>query len=84
MWRQTYSPIADHLGLSALAAALPLFVLLYLLGVKRTASWVAGVSGLGAAVAVALVLYKMPVAMVASASALGAAFGLLPITWIVF
>ena len=84
MWRQTYSPIADHLGLSALAAALPLFVLLYLLGVKRTASWVAGLSGLGAAVAVALFLYKMPVSMVASASALGAAFGLLPITWIVF
>lgn len=84
MWRQTYTPIADHLGLSALAAALPLFVLLYLLGVKRTASWVAGVCGLGAAAAVALVLYKMPVGMVASASALGAAFGLLPITWIVF
>ena len=84
MWRQTYTPISDHLGLSALAAALPLFVLLYLLGVRRTASWVAGISGLGAAAAVALVLYKMPVSMVASASGLGAAFGLLPITWIVF
>jgi lactate permease len=84
MWRQTYTPFADHLGLSALAAALPLFVLLYLLGVRRTASWVAGLSGLGAAVAVAMVLYKMPVSMVASASGLGAAFGLLPITWIVF
>ncbi|MBA3973624.1 MAG: lactate permease [Candidatus Solibacter sp.] len=84
MWSQTYTPIAGHLGLSALAAALPLFVLLYLLGVRRTASWVAGISGLGAAAAVALFLYGMPVPMVASASALGAAFGLLPITWIVF
>jgi lactate permease len=84
MWSQTYSPIADHLGFSALAAALPLFVLLYLLGIKRTAAWVAGASGLAAAVAVALILYRMPVSMVVSASALGAAFGLLPITWIVF
>lgn len=84
MWRQTYEPIAGHLGLSALAAALPLFVLLYLLGIKRTASWVAGLSGLGAAVAVALAVYKMPAPMALSASALGAAFGLLPITWIVF
>ena len=84
MWSQTYSPFAGHLGLSALAAALPLFVLLYLLGIRRTTAWVAGVSGLAAAVAVALILYRMPVSMVVSASALGAAFGLLPITWIVF
>lgn len=84
MWRQTYDPIAGHLGLSALAAALPLFVLLYLLGIKRTTAWVAGLAGLGSAFAVAAVVYRMPVGMAASASALGAAFGLLPITWIVF
>jgi lactate permease len=84
MWRQEYHPLADNLALSALAAALPLFALLYLLGVKRKPSWIAGLSGLAAALAVALAIYRMPVSLAASAVGLGVAFGLLPITWIVF
>jgi lactate permease len=84
MWRQEYHPLADSLALSALAAALPLFALLYLLGVKRKPSWVAGLCGLAAAVVVALAVYRMPVPLAASAVGLGVAFGLLPITWIVF
>jgi len=83
MWRQTYEPIAGHLGFSALAAALPLFVLLYLLGVRRTAAWAAGVVGLASALLVAVAVYGMPLTMAVSASAFGAAFGLLPIMWIV-
>jgi lactate permease len=67
-----------------LAAALPIFVLLYLLGIKRTAAWIAALSGLGAAAAVALLVYRMPVLNMASSVTYGAAFGLFPIGWIVF
>jgi lactate permease len=84
MWQQVYTPIADSLGPSALAAALPLFMLLYLLGVRRKPAWVAGLAGLVTATAVALFVYQMPLAQTASAIAYGAAFGLFPICWIIF
>ncbi len=84
MWPQTYDPVAGSLAISALVAALPIFVLLVLLGVMRKPAWIASLSGLAAAVVVAIAVYKMPVAMVASSVLYGAANGLLPIGWIVF
>jgi lactate permease len=84
MWQQTYSPLAGSLLLSALAAALPLFTLLYLLGVRRTASWAAALAGLGAATLVALAVYGMPLSQASGAILYGAAFGLFPICWIIF
>jgi lactate permease len=84
MWQQNYTPVADSLVLSALAAAIPIFVLLYLLGVRRTPAWVAAASGLGAAGVVALGVYRMPPATMASAVAYGAVFGLFPIGWVIY
>jgi lactate permease len=62
----------------------PIFALLYLLGVKRKPAWVASLCGLGAAALVALVSYRMPVGTLLSAAGYGAAFGLFPIGWVVF
>jgi lactate permease len=76
--------VAGSLGWSALAAAIPIFVLLYLLGVRRRPAWIAGVSGLAAAAAVAVFAYGMPVSTLVGAITFGAAFGLFPICWIVF
>jgi len=84
MWPQNYTPVAASLGLSALVAALPIFALLYLLGVKRKPAWVASLCGLGAAALVALASYRMPVGTMLSAAGYGAAFGLFPIGWVVF
>ena len=84
MWSQNYAPIAGNLGLSALCAALPIFVLLILLGVTRRPAWIASLCGLGAAAIVAFGVYGMPVGMIVSSSLFGAAYGLLPIGWIVF
>jgi len=84
MWQQNYTPVAGSLGWSALAAAIPIFVLLYLLGVRRRPAWIAGVSGLAAAAAVAVFAYGMPVGTLVGAITFGAAFGLFPICWIVF
>ena len=84
MWQQNYVPIEGQLGLSALLAAAPIFTLLILLGVLRKPAWMAALSGLGVSMLVALFLYGMPLPMALAATAYGAAFGLLPISWIVF
>jgi L-lactate transport len=84
MWQQNYTPIGDSLALSASVAALPILVLLLMLGVFRKPAWVAGLAGLAAAAAVALFGYGMPASTVVGAATFGAAFGLLPIGWIVF
>jgi lactate permease len=84
MWQQTYTPIGDSLGLSALAAAIPLVIILYLLAVARKPAWIAGLAGCGAAALVAVWAYGMPVPLATSALLYGAAYGMLPIGWIVF
>lgn len=84
MWQQSYTPVAGSLGWSALIAALPVFVLLYLLGIRRTAAWIAALSGLATAAMVALMVYRMPVCTMLCSISYGAAFGLFPIGWIVF
>jgi lactate permease len=84
MWEQDYTPLAGSLALSSLVAALPIFVLVYMLGIRRTAAWIAAVAGLAAAALVALLMYGMPLHNMASAATYGAAFGLFPIGWIVF
>jgi L-lactate transport len=84
MWPQTYTPVSENLPLSAFVAALPVFVVLVLLGILRKPAWIAAFSGLGIAAAVALLVYRMPVSLMASACVYGAAYGILPIGWIVF
>lgn len=83
MWQHNYTPLQGSLFWSAVIAALPIFTLLYLLGVKRKPAWIAGLSGLAATILVALFLYRMPVTQVISATLYGAANGLFPIGWIV-
>jgi L-lactate transport len=84
MWQQNYTPLADSLALSTLAAALPIFVLLILIGVLRKPAWMAALSGLGTALIVAIVAFGMPADLAVSSAMYGAAFGLLPIGWIVY
>jgi L-lactate transport len=84
MWQQNYTPVADSIALSTLIAAIPIFTLLFLLGVKRKPAWIASLAGLAATVLVAGAVYKMPAAMIATSVGYGAAFGLFPIGWVVF
>ena len=55
MWQHNYEPIGGNLGLSALAAGVPLFVLFYMLGVKRKPAWMAALTALASALIVAIV-----------------------------
>ncbi|MFI9544849.1 L-lactate permease [Streptomyces sp. NPDC052016] len=83
MYVQELQPVAGSLGLSALVAALPLVIVLILLGGVRVKAHLAGLTGLLAAVLVAYLAYGMPVGQTLSSAAQGAAFGLFPILWIV-
>jgi lactate permease len=84
MWQHNYTPIGGSLALSALGAAFPIFVLLLLIGILGKPAWMAALSGLGAAVVVALIEFGMPLRHLAASIGYGAAFGLFPIGWIVF
>ena len=81
-WPQIYQPLGN-LALSALVAALPVVVLLGLLGVWRVRAHWAALAGLGTAVAIATLIYHMPPTLALAAVGSGAAYGLFPIGWIV-
>src|SRR6476661_4044332 len=84
MWEQNYTPLFGSVGISALVASAPIFVVLLLLGVFRKPAWIAALAGLASAVALALGIYGMPAGLVVSSCIYGAAFGMFPICWILF
>jgi len=84
MWQQNYQPVGGSLGLSASVAAIPIVVLFCMLGVMRKPAWVAALAALAVAFALALVAYHMPISLAVMATFSGAAYGIFPISWIVF
>src|SRR5436305_13197648 len=83
-WTEVYSPVSGSVFGSALVAAIPVVVLLGLLAIFHMRAHRAALVGLATALAIAILVYGMPVKMALAAAADGAAFGLLPIGWIVF
>jgi lactate permease len=82
MWSQVYDPFGSMI-LSTAVAAIPVLVLLGAIGILELRAHVAAVLGLVGAFCVAVLAYGMPPQMAAMAAAYGAAFGLLPIGWII-
>ena len=81
-WSQVYVPLGSLL-LSALVAAIPVVVLLGLLGLWHVRAHLAAIAGLGAAMAVAIAVFGMPLPLALAAVGDGALYGLFPIGWIV-
>lgn len=82
MWSQVYDPFSS-MAISTAVAALPIVVLLGSIGIFEVRAHLAAILGLLTALAVAVFAYGMPPQMAALAAAYGAAFGLLPIGWII-
>ena len=82
MWSQVYDPF-DSMLVSTAVAAIPIVVLLGAIGFFEIRAHMAAVMGLAAALIVAIFGYGMPIQMATMAAAYGAAFGLLPIGWII-
>jgi lactate permease len=81
-WTQIYDPLG-HAWLSTLAAALPIVALLGSLAFLRLRAHTAALVGLATSLVIAVVLFGMPLRMALASAAYGAAFGVLPIGWIV-
>ena len=81
-WNQVYDPLSNTLGSTALAA-LPIVVLLGGIGLLHMKAHVAALLGLVVALAVAVFGFGMHAPMAGATAAYGAAFGLLPIGWII-
>jgi len=84
MWQQNYAPVGGSLALSALAASIPIAVLFFMLGVLRRPAWMAALTALAAAFILALFAYGMPAQLALMSAITGAAYGIFPISWIVF
>jgi len=84
MWTQVYAPIGGSLGLSAIAAAIPIIVLFIMLGALRKPAWAAASTALLSAIVVAIAVYGMPARLALISMVYGGAYGLFPIAWIVF
>src|SRR5580698_10329646 len=83
-WPQSYLIFGQGLGVSALIATIPTLLLLFLLAAMRKPAWVAALSGLIAAMVLAIAGYGMSAQHAFSSAAYGACFGIFPISWIVF
>jgi lactate permease len=81
-WSQTYDPLGNAF-LSTVLAALPVVVLLGGLAFLHLRAHVAALAGLAAALVVAIGVFGMPVSMALATAGYGAAYGLLPIGWII-
>jgi lactate permease len=81
-WQQVYDPFNNRL-LSTAISALPVLTLFFVLVALKKRVWISALSGLLMAVGLALLVFKMPVVLVATAAGHGVIFGLLRIGTIV-
>jgi len=83
MFQQLLTPVAGSLPLSFVVAALPIVVVLVLLGIKRRPAWQASLVGLAAAFLIATTVWRLPVGLAFESVVNGIVFALWPLLWIV-
>ena len=83
MFHQLLTPIGNSLLPSFLVAALPILVVLVLLGWARRPAWQASLAGLIVGLLVAIFGWQFPVGLAINTVVAGAVFALWPIMWIV-
>lgn len=83
VWPQPIAPVYSA-GVSALIAAIPLAIVLVLMGVLRRSGLFASACGLAAAGFIALAVWRMPAALAVWTLLYGFAYALWSILWLVF
>ena len=83
IWPQQLDPL-HSMVLSALVAAIPLILVLVLMGGFRKSGLFASVCGLGTAGLLAIFIWRMPPSLVLWSAAYGFVYAVWPILWIVF
>jgi len=84
MFHQLLTPVGGSLLLSFVVAALPIIVVLIMLGVLRRPAWQASLGGLVTGLLIAVLVWQLPVGLALDSVAAGAVFALWPVMWIVF
>ncbi len=82
MYQQVYDPVARSLGLTSIFAAIPLTLMFTMLGVFKRSPQLSALVSLLATLAVATVVYPMPLAAALDSGLFGVAFAILTIAWI--
>jgi len=80
-WYQNYTPVGGNLTFSAIMAAVPMVVMFVLLGGLKKPSHVSALSALLATFLLATLVWKMPVGLAVSSTALGMMMAIFPILW---
>ncbi len=81
-WNQVYDPLGSMFW-STLLAALPIVVLLGGIGIFHIKAHIAAILGLITALFIAVIGFGMPADMAGATAVYGAAYGLMPIGWII-
>jgi len=81
-WIQNYNPL-NSLGISALVAGIPLYILFYLLAIRRTPGHIAALVSVVAALLVAIFAWSMPADLAINSFFFGVIFSIFPIIWII-
>jgi lactate permease len=76
--------VGGNLLASFVVAAIPIVVVLTLLGIFRRPAWQASGAGLVVALILAVGVWKLPLGLALNSAAAGATFALWPVMWIVF
>jgi len=82
-WLQVYKPLGDSYVISALVAGIPIYILFYMLAVKRAKGHVAGAVASLAALLLGIVFWGIPTSTAIGSYTYGFVYGLFPIVWIV-
>ena len=84
MFSQLLTPVGGNLALSFLVAAVPIAVVLLMLGILRRPAYQASAAGLLVALVIATLVWRVPPGIAIDAIAAGMVFALWPVMWIVF
>ncbi|OYV36596.1 MAG: lactate permease, partial [Thiomonas sp. 20-64-5] len=84
MFHQILTPVGGALLPSFLVAAIPIAIVLLMLGVLRRPAWQASAAGLVAGMLIAVYFWQLPLGLALNAVAFGVVFALLPVMWIVY
>ena len=80
---QNFTAVGGSLGWSALVATIPILYFFWALAIKKMKGYIAGLTTLILALALAVLAFNMPVLTALASASQGALYGLMPIGWII-
>ena len=84
MWLHDYYAVGGNIFLTAICASIPMLFLFWALAIKKMKGHIALLTTLGLTMAVALIVFRMPVQTMLAAAGFGAMNGIFPLCWLVF